>query len=341
MSETTTFFDLGSNASQIAIRSGLVESKLESFFGRVNYQYNNKYLLSASLRADGSSVLAAGHKWGYFPSVALGWRLSQEEFMKNSKFFSDLKLRASYGISGNSAISPYQTLGGLGKLTYSFGEVAAFGYYPKSLSNPDLSWETTATTNFGLDFGILNNRISGAINYYQSNTSNLLLQRVLPNTSGYTSVFENVGKTANKGIEIELTTINIASKGNQGLRWATDFTFSSNKEEIVALTSGAERDLGNGWIVGQPTQVFYDYKKTGIWQTGQESEATKYGQAVGDIRVLDVNNDGKITPDADRMVVGTARPDFNFGINNNINFKNFSLSQKSNSRLQFQIIPQF
>ncbi|MEA5403824.1 TonB-dependent receptor [Arcicella sp. DC2W] len=326
VSETTTFYDLGSNSAQVAIKSGLVESTLESFFGRVNYQYNSKYLLSASLRADGSSVLAAGHKWGYFPSVALGWRISEESFMKNTSLFTDLKLRASYGISGNSAISPYQTLGGLGKVTYSFGETAAFGYYPKSISNPNLSWETTATTNVGLDFGILNNRISGAINYYQSNTSDLLMQRVLPNTSGYTSVYENVGKTANKGLEIEISTLNLVSKSPQGLKWSTDFTFSTNKEEIVALTGGAERDLGNGWIVGQPTQVFYDYKKIGIWQLGQESEAAKYGQVPGDIRVQDVNNDGKITPDADRMVVGTPRPNFNLGVNNNFSYKNFDLS---------------
>ena len=326
VSETTTFFDLGANAAQIAIKSGLVESTLESFFGRVNYQYNNKYLLTASLRADGSSVLAAGHKWGYFPSVALGWRLSEEDFLKNNSVISDLKLRASYGISGNSAIAPYQTLGGLGKVTYSFGEVAAFGYYPKNIPNPDLSWEKTATTNIGLDFGILSNRISGAINFYKSNTSDLLMQRAIPNTTGYTSVYENVGKTANTGLEIEVSTINIDQKTKNGLKWSSDITFSSNKEEIVALTNGAERDLGNGWIVGQPTQVYYDYKKIGIWQLGQETEAAKYGQVPGDIRVLDVNNDGKITADADRLVVGTSRPDFTIGFNNNISYKNFDLS---------------
>ncbi|MCC6460865.1 MAG: TonB-dependent receptor [Saprospiraceae bacterium] len=326
VSETTTFYDLGANASEVAIKSGLVESALSSVFGRVNYKLLDRYLLTASLRADGSSVFADGHKWGYFPSLALGWRLSDEGFLKNAKLLSNLMLRVSYGVSGNSAIRPYQTLGGLGRSTYSFNETAAFGYFPKDVSNPDLTWEKTATANLGLDFGLLENRIYGSINVYQSKTKDLLLQRLLPNTSGYASVIQNIGKTQNQGFEVELTSVNVNRSSGKGFKWTSDLNFSLNREEIVQLTGGADRDLGNGWIVGQPTQVYYDYNKLGIWQLGEEDQAAVYGQVPGDIRVQDVNNDGKITAEADRVVVGTPRPDFSFGLNNTISFLGFDLS---------------
>ncbi|HEX8676342.1 MAG TPA: SusC/RagA family TonB-linked outer membrane protein [Segetibacter sp.] len=187
-SELNTFYNLGSNVSSVTINSSLVESSLQSFFGRVNYKFSDKYLLTASLRADGASVLAKGHKWAYFPSVAAGWRISDEAFMNGIKSLLNLKLRGSYGISGNSSILPYQTLGSLGRSVYAFDETAAYGYYPKDISNPDLKWEKTATVNVGLDLGLSNNRISGSIEYYQSKTSDLLLQRILPSTSGFTSI---------------------------------------------------------------------------------------------------------------------------------------------------------
>ena len=326
VSETTTFNDLASNSTEIKIASGLVESALSSYFGRVNYKLMDRYLLTASLRADGSSVFADGHKWGYFPSVALGWRLSDENFLKNSHLFSNLMLRASYGISGNSAISPYQTLGGLGRSTYSFGETAAYGYFPKDVANPDLTWEKTATANLGLDFGLFKDRIYGSVNAYVSNTSDLLLERLLPGSSGFQSVIQNVGKTRNKGFEVELSSVNITPKSSNGFKWTSDVTFSLNREEIVQLTGGADRDLGNGWIVGEPTQVFYDYKKIGIWQLNEADAAAVYGQLPGDIKVQDVNNDGKITADDDRVVVGTLRPKFSFGFNNTVSFLHFDLS---------------
>jgi hypothetical protein len=258
--------------------------------------------------------------------VALGWRLSDEGFMKGANLFSNLMLRASWGISGNSAIRPYQTLGGLGRSTYSFNETAAFGYFPKNVSNPDLTWEKTATTNLGLDFGLFESRIYGSLNVYQSKTSDLLLERLLPGSSGFQSVIQNVGKTQNKGFELELSSVNITPRSATGLKWTSDLTFSLNREKIVQLTGGADRDLGNGWIVGQPTQVFYDYQKIGIWQTNEADQAATYGQMPGDIKVLDVNNDGKITADDDRVVVGTLRPDFSFGLNNTVSFLNFDLS---------------
>jgi TonB-linked SusC/RagA family outer membrane protein len=326
VSDINSFYNLGSNASSITINSSLVESNLKSGFGRINYKLLDRYLVTATFRADGASVLASGHKWGYFPSVAAAWRINEERFMKNINVISNLKLRASYGVSGNSSVLPYQTLGSLGRSVYAFDETAAYGYYPKDISNPDLKWEKTTTTNAGVDFGFFDNRISGAIELYQSKTSDLLMQRILPSSSGFSSVLENVGKTKNKGLEIALSTVNISGTGRGSINWTTDFSYTRNKEEIVELAGGASRDLANGWFVGKPTSVFYDYKKTGIWQLGKESEAATYGQKPGDIKVLDVTNDGKITAADDRIIVGSPRPKYSFGINNNLKFHDFDLS---------------
>jgi len=326
VSGTTSFYDLNSNAIEKNIGSSLVELEMMSYFGRFNYKFKDRYLLTASLRADGSSVLAKGHKMGYFPSVALAWRMKEESFLKGVDVLSNLKLRTSWGEAGNSAISPYQTLGGLGKTTYSFDETAAYGYYPKALANSNLKWETTRTVNLALDFGFFKDRLNGTIEIYESNTRDLLMSRVLPGTSGFSSVMENIGKTRNRGIEIAINTVNFRSSGPKGFTWTSDFTYSKNNEEIVELTNGSDRDLGNLWFVGSPIKVWYDYKKIGIWQLGEEAEALKYGQKPGDIKVLDVNKDGKIDATNDRIIVGTPRPKYSLGLNNKIAYKGFDLS---------------
>jgi len=326
VTDLNSFYNLASNSSSIAIASSLVESNLKSFFGRANYKFLGRYLLTASLRADGASVLAEGNKWAYFPSIAAGWRISDESFMENVKQISNLKLRASWGISGNSSVLPYQTLGSLGRSVYAFDETAAYGYYPKDISNPDLKWEKTVTANLGLDFGLFNNRITGSVEVYQSKTSDLLMQRILPTTSGFSSILENVGKTKNKGFELSLSTVNIAAANPRGFKWITDWTYFKNKEEIEELAGDVTRDLANSWFVGEPTQVYYDYQKLGIWQTKDDAEAAKYGQKPGDIQVKDINNDGKITAVDDRVIVGTERPKYTFGINNNFQYHNFDLT---------------
>lgn len=326
VTDLNTYYNLASNSSSVAISSSLVESNLQSYFGRVNYQFLGRYLLTGSLRADGASVLAEGNKWAYFPSIAAGWRISDESFMQHAKHISNLKLRASWGISGNSSVLPYQTLGSLGRSVYAFDETAAYGYYPKDISNPDLKWEKTVTTNVGLDFGLFNNRISGSLEMYQSKTSDLLMQRILPTTSGFSSILENVGKTKNKGLEITLSTINVSAARPNGFKWITDWTYFRNKEEIVELAGGVNRDIANSWFIGEPTQVYYDYEKIGIWQTKDDAEAAKYGQKPGDIQVRDFNNDGKITAVDDRVIVGTERPKYTFGINNNLQYHNFDLT---------------
>lgn len=325
VSAQNTFNNLGSNSSSVLIGSSLVESNLASYFGRVNYKFDNKYLITATLRGDGSSVLAAGHKWAYFPSVALGWRLKEENFLKNFKQLSNLKLRGSYGISGNSSVLPYATLGSLGRSIFAFDETAAYGYYPKDITNPDLKWEKTATANLGLDFGLFNDRITGSVELYQSKTSDLLLQRILPATSGFSSTLQNVGKTQNRGLEISISSINLAPAKSTGLKWSTDFTYSLNQEKIVELAGGVDRDLANSWFVGHATQVYYDFKKVGIWQSNEEAAAAIYGQKPGDIKVLDVNNDQKITAD-DRIIVGSARPKYTFGLNNTWEYQHLDLT---------------
>jgi len=321
-SPLTGFYDLGSNTSAKDIASLLQEVALASFFGRLNYKFKDRYLFQASLRADGSSVLSTGNKWGYFPSVSGAWRIIDEPFLKNSKKLNELKLRLSWGKAGNSAIDPYATLGGLTKSAYAFGSSAAFGYWPSNLKNPDLTWETTSTWNLGLDFGLFNSRISGSIDLYQSKTNDLLLPSLLPTSTGYASVMQNIGKTENKGIEVALTTVNIQ---NEHFKWTTDWTYMLNREKIVALNQGVTRNLANAWIVGEPTRIFYDYKKIGVWQLGEEEAAQAFGgYKPGDIKIQDTNNNGMSDPE-DRAVYPQV-PRYSFGINNNVSYKNFDLT---------------
>ncbi|MBP1614849.1 MAG: collagen-binding protein [Bacteroidetes bacterium] len=315
------FNNLYSNSKEVTIKSSLTESQLASFFGRINYKLMDRYLLTASLRADGSSVFATGNKWGYFPSVALAWRVNDEAFLKDIEAVSNLKLRLSWGESGQCAISPYQTVGSLGTSTYSFNNEAAYGLYPKTMSNSKLTWETTSSYNVGLDFGFFNNRISGSIDVYSSETRNILMSRIIPCTNGYTNVMENIGKTGNKGIDIMLSTRNIQTKD---LTWNTDITISHNKEKIKELASGALKDEANSWFVGEPFKVFYDYKKVGIWQTSEATEAAKNGQLPGEIKVADSDGDGSITTE-DRIIY-SKRPKVTFGINNTFDYKGIDLS---------------
>jgi TonB-linked SusC/RagA family outer membrane protein len=321
-SSLTGFYDIGANTSSKEIGSFLRETALASFFGRVNYKFKDRYLFQASLRGDGSSVLAQGHKWGYFPSVSGAWRITDEDFFSSNDAINELKLRASWGKAGNSAIDPYATLGGLSKSAYAFGSSAAFGYWPSGLKNPDLTWETTATWDIGLDFGLLNNRITGMVDVYHSKTSDLLLPSLLPTSTGFASVMQNVGETENKGIEVSLTTQNIRT---DNFTWSTDWTYTLNREKIVALNQGVTRNIANNWIVGESTQIFYDYKKIGIWQLGEEAEATAFGgYKPGDIKIQDVNNNE--ISDADDRISFSRVPKYYFGFNNNFAYKSLDLT---------------
>jgi len=327
LSEAMSFHNLEALQSQQAIESQYTKQTMVSWFGRLNYKWRDRYLLTATVRADGSSVLAEGHKWGVFPSVAAGWRINEESWMASTKdWLYNLKLRASWGVSGNSAVSAYQTGGGLGTTMYVFdtagSEVGQYGYWPQAIPNHDLSWEKTQTTDIGLDAAFLDSRISLSFDWYLQNTSDLLMQKQIPVTNGYTSTWANVGKTRNTGVELVLNTMNVKTRS---FSWSSDITFTHNHEEIRELASGQERDIDNGWFVGEPTKVYYATNKLGIWQLGEEAEAAKYGYKPGQVKNEDLDNDGKITGE-DRMVIGSPRPDFVIGFNNRLTYRDFGLS---------------
>ena len=319
------WYNIGSAGTLNSFGTGLTETQMASYMVRVNYGFKDKYLLTASMRWDGASQLAPGHKWASFPSAALAWRIDQEDFMKDINWLSQLKLRFGVGVTGNAAIDAYATLGGLKKSVYTFGS-SVYGYYPSEIANKDLTWEKTSTWNLGLDFSILRNRISGTIDTYISQTSDLLLPSLLPSSTGYASVMQNIGKTENKGIEVTLNTIWFQ---NKNFSWNTDWTYSLNREKIKALNSGVTRDEGNLWFVGSPTQVFYDYKKIGIWQLGEEAQAKAFGGfKPGDIKVADMSpkgSEGEGVFSTDDRVIFSRVPKYTFGITNNITYKNFDL----------------
>lgn len=318
-------FDLGSNTDGIKITSTRSERQLASFFGRFNYKFEERFLLTATLRADGSSVLAKGNKWGYFPSFAGGWRINQESWMADAAVISNLKLRLSWGQSGQSGVDPYSTMASLGNSTYAWTvggkEVGVYGYYPKTISNPDLKWETTAVLDAGLDFGLWNNRLSGSVDFYKSVTSDILMDRLLPNSSGFSSIMQNIGETKGSGVDATIGSLNIK---NTDFQWNTDINFSYNKNEITKLSDGITQDVGNSWFVGEPISVFYDYKKIGIWQLDEADEAATFDQVPGEIKVQDVSKDDAIS-DNDRVVYNRS-PKFTFGVTNRFSYKNVDLS---------------
>jgi TonB-linked SusC/RagA family outer membrane protein len=309
------------DASQItAANTNLVEWTLLSYMARVNYGYKGKYMITGTVRADGSSKFGENNKYGIFPSMAIGWNIDQEEFLKNSSLVDQLKLRVSYGSIGNQAINPYQTQALLGRTAYAWDNTAAFGYRPNTIGNPDLKWETSTTFNVGADFSILKNRVFGSLEFYVTNTSDLLAPQPLPNSTGFGGFTTNIGETQNRGIELSLSTLNI-ERGD--FVWQTDFIFTRNREEIISLPNGD--DIAAGRFIGQPLTVFFDYKKLGIWQLDEKDEAAVYADVPGTIKVQDTNNDGRINAD-DRVILGSTVPDFSLGMTNRFNFKSFDLS---------------
>ncbi|QDH80220.1 TonB-dependent receptor [Echinicola soli] len=318
--ENQSYNRLG-DASQITgANTNLVQWTLFSYMGRLNYNYKGKYLVTGTLRADGSSKFGENNKFSYFPSVALGWNISDEPFFKANETFDQMKLRVSYGSIGNQAIDPYQTQALLGRSTYAFENNPAFGYGPSTIGNPDLRWETSTTLNAGLDFSLIAGRISGSFEYYITTTKDLLAPQPLPNSIGFGGYTTNVGKTQNRGIELTVNSVNI---DNTNFTWTTDLIFNRNREEILELPSGD--DISAGRFVGEALTVFYDYKKIGIWQTDQADLAESYEDNVGEIRVEDINNDGQINAD-DRQILGSAVPDFVLGMTNRFSYKNIDLS---------------
>ena len=316
---------------------GYNQSGLMSWMGRVMYSYDNKYMISAAVRADASSRLAPGHKWHTYPAVSAGWNIAREEFMESTKNWLDnLKLRVGYGETSNQAINPYSTLGGLGIRNYNFGSTYKAGYYVNSLPNTELGWEFSKTWNFGLDFSFFNGRLSGSFEYYIQKTNDILLNVKLPDTSGVSSYTGNIGKTENKGWEFSLNGIIIDNKN--GWNWEAGLNLYQNRNKLTELASGADRDEGNLWFVGYPIDVIYDYEYVGLWQAGDPyMDILEPGGNVGMIKVKyrgdaskgDFKEDG-VTPSrsigADDRQIMSMEPDLVGGFNTTVGYKGFDLT---------------
>ncbi len=330
------YYNIGAADGEIAVDPGeqrYWRSGLMSWMGRVMYSYDNRYMISAALRADASSRLAKGHQWHTYPAVSVGWNISREAFMKQYEWIDNLKLRAGYGETSNQSISPYSTLGALSIRPYNFGPTNtgyARGYYVSVLPNAELGWEYSSTWNFGLDYSFFHGRLNGSVEYYVQNTRDLLLGVSLPATSGVNSYTANIGKTRNKGFEISVNGIIIDNKN--GWNWEAGVNFYQNRNKLVALASGADRDEGNRWFVGHPIDVIYDYKNIGLWQKDDPYlDILEPGGNVGMIKVEytgDYNADGtpvrKIDPD-DRQIM-SMEPDLVGGFNSTVSYKNFDLT---------------
>lgn len=330
--ETQQFYNLGNAGSVLGVSSGLTQWTINSYMARINYDFNDKYLLTATIRRDGSSRFGENTKYGNFPGIAVGWNISNESFLKQVSWIDLLKLRAGWGKVGNQGVAPYQTQGLLSRTAYAWGTTAAFGYRPSTIGNPDLRWETSATANIGLDFSFIKGRIQGSLELYETNTTDLLLSDQLPGSIGFNAVTRNVGQTRNKGIELGVTTVNVNTAS--GFKWTTDFTFTKNTEAIISLYNGKVDDLGNRWFIGKPLNSYYDYKKLGIWQLEEKETAAKFypgdkanplGAGVGQIKVQDTNGDGIINA-SDRVLLGSDIPKFSAGFTTRFSYKGFDLS---------------
>ncbi|QNF33203.1 TonB-dependent receptor [Adhaeribacter swui] len=327
------------NAGQVTSGgTSMAEWSLLSFLGRVNYSYKSKYLFTATVRQDGSSRFGAGNKWGTFPSASVGWNIAQENFMSHVTPVSDFKIRASYGLAGNNTIGNYNHIGLLSATRYVFGPgtgTIVNGLQPTSISNQNLSWEKMDQLDLGVDIGLLKNRLFLTVDYYNKNTSDLLLSVPVPSSTGYTTALQNIGKINNKGWEFALNSKNLVN----AFTWNTDFNISFNKNKVLALGPSGDPIISkspsfspNTHItqIGSPIGSFYGYEVIGIYQNQADVDNSPAvrgvgGSKPGDLKYHDVNGDGQITG-ADVTIIGDNQPDFTYGFTNTFGYKDFSLS---------------
>jgi TonB-linked SusC/RagA family outer membrane protein len=298
------------------------ESYLISQMFRVNYVYDRRYMLTVTARRDGYSGFGSDNKWGLFPSVAVGWNFHNEQFFPFAGVFSEFKPRVSYGVNGNHAVSPYQSLSRMSDQNMMYGSSPAPGYTPSALANENLGWETSRTLNFGLDVGFFDDRITADINYYYTNTYDLLLRRTISSVHGITSILENIGETKNTGLEMSLVSRNIVLPN---FMWSTSGNISFNRNEIVDLYGDGRDDVANSWFIGQPINVNFDYVVDGVWQLDEADEAAQWGSEPGFVKLRDVNGDGQLGPE-DRQIIGQQDPKFLWGMNNRFNIRNFEIN---------------
>jgi TonB-linked SusC/RagA family outer membrane protein len=329
------WYNLGSTSGTPVIGSGFNQRTLSSYMGRINYTFNEKYLLTFTGRSDGASQLAPGNKWAFFPSGAFAWRLGDEKFFKKMKSISDLKLRVSYGQVGNSVVSPYSTSATLTPASnYSFGQAAGIGFGPNNLANQGLGWERSQELNLGLNIGLFNNRITAVAEVYKRTTKDLIMRQSIPTTNGFSSVISNVGRVSNKGIELLLNTVNIQTKDFQ---WTSSINFTKNINKLEELANGAKFGYSGSntspesiLAVGYPLKSFMYFQANGIWQLKDSVAAKTYGAVPGSVRIVDQNKDGKISAGVlgqdDRVILGSQLPNFTLGFTNRVSYKNFDLA---------------
>lgn len=322
--------NLGAGSVLGTPQSGYSNYKLNSYYGRLNYAYLDKYLVTFTGRYDGSSKFGDATKFAFFPSGAVGWILSKENFLSNSHFISFLKLRGSYGITGNSEIAPYSSLGNVGVYTVGLNDQIVKGTAPVSVPNPNLKWEQTAQTDIGVDFRVLDNRLSLTADYYKKKTTNLLLNVPISSVTGYTSVTTNIGSLQNTGFELAVTGDIVRS---HDLSWSLGAQISANTNKILALgTTNADIFPGPNFLgqtnilqVGKPIGNFWGFKRIGTWSDKEAAEAALYGKKPGDIKRLDVNGD-HVFDNSDAMVLGNMFPKYELNLTTSVRFKNWTLS---------------
>ena len=339
--------DITNTKYAASMGTGLSESQLASYMARVNYSFKDRYLLTVSGRYDGSSVLADGNKWDFFPSAALGWRIDQEDFMSDISWINQLKLRFGMGTTGNAAVDPYGTLGVIGAywMPFSTGNSMIFvtnePYYSSSsnlMSNKNLSWEKTTQFNYGIDFSFLNGRIGGSMDIYHSRTSDLLMRMTIPSLSGYPAMMANVGQTKNFGVDMTLNFVPIRTKD---FEWASDLNLAYQKDEIVELSNGKVDDVSNAWFIGESISVHYGIASDGLWQESDAAEMEKFNAnghefEPGKVKPVDQNGD-YVIDDKDRVILGNKNPRWTMGWSNTFSYKGFDLSIELYGRFKYMI----
>lgn len=318
--------NLAGAGTQVA-RSAADRYNTVSQMGRLYYGYDSRYMVTLTIRRDGSSVFGQNNKYGTFPAAAVAWNIHNESFMKSLSAISNLKLRLSYGIAGNEAINIYESLALLNTNGLAMGGQSRTALETRDLmGNANLQWEKAKSFNTGLDFGFLNNRISGSVDVYKTNTYDLLLRQNLPRITGYERVISNLGELSNTGLDLTLNTRNIVKKD---FTWSSAIVFATNKNKILSLYGDGQDDLGNRWFLSQPVGVIYDYTNVGIWQQDEITAGlhTKWdaNAKAGDVKLADRNNDGKID-NADRAILGQTAPKWTGGLTNTLTYRDFSLN---------------
>jgi TonB-linked SusC/RagA family outer membrane protein len=329
------------------VGSSISEEQLASYMFRVNYALKDRYLLTASGRWDGSSVLAEGNKWAFFPSASLGWRMDQEDFLKPVTWINQLKLRLGYGVTGNAVIARYSTKGEVQMYQYPYGSTPRIYYYIQDqitsstaavYPNKNLTWEKTGQWNAGVDFSLLKSRVNGSLEVYRTLTTGLLLTSDIPNLTGYSRSLANVGKTMNNGVELSLNTMNVQAAF--GLTWETNLSVAWQKNKILELQLGKVDDIANTRFIGKPIGVYYDYEWVGLWREEDAEEMKKFNDnghafTVGRVRVKDQNGDYKIDANNDRTIIGQTNPSWTVGMNNTFSYKGIELTVQMFGRLGY------